>query len=64
MKLTKERRESIAKSHNVIDLMNKVTKRLKSNTMNSDKADLASIAKKFSKEMVERKNASLKTENK
>jgi len=57
MNLTKERRESIAKSQNIVSSMNKIAKRLQENVKSASKVDLTSIAEKYGKEMVERKNA-------
>jgi hypothetical protein len=55
MKLTKERRESITKSQNIVGLMDKVTNRLQKNEKAS-KVSLADIAERMGKEMAERKS--------
>ena len=63
MNLTKERRESIANSQNIVGLMGKVTNRLQKNEKES-KVSLADIAERMGREMVERKNKVLENSKK
>ncbi len=59
MKLTKERRTSIAKAEKLVELMGTIKSKLDKRKEDNTKVDLASIAEKVGKEMREKMENSL-----
>jgi hypothetical protein len=65
MKLTKERRTSIAKAEKLVEIIGAMKNKLDKRKEDNPKVDLASIAEKVGKEMREKmeKNTVSKTKN-
>jgi len=64
MKLTKERRTSIAKAEKLVEIMGAMKNKLDKKKEDSPKVDLASIAEKVGKEMREKMEKSTVSETK